>query len=318
MIRILEIRATTADRQYSIKFREGYTTKVLLAGAFGNLGSDILRALCRTEYEIIAADAVTRELEGVDNSRIDTRKIDVTNSESLKGICDGVDLVITTVGLTRASAKFNNYDIDYKGNLNLLNEAKKAGVKHFAYISVINADKGDGIPMVNSKYLMEQEIKKSGIDYVIYRPTGYFYDIAKVFMPMVEKGEVQLLRVKPEPSCNVVDTANFAEFIIETMCDKNKTYNVGGKETYTYRQVAEMFFRANGKEGKIKTVPAFTMSLLANLPKIKKEGKRDVILFSKFTLTMDCIGDTIVGDKSFKEYIESKAYAAKYEATKQK
>lgn len=290
--------------------------KVLLAGAFGNLGSDILRALCKTEHEIIAADAVTRELDGVDSGRYETRKIDVTKPEALSGLCDGVDVVITTVGLTKASTKFSNYDIDYHGNLNLLNEAQKAGVKHFAYISVINADKGDGIPMVNSKYLMEQELKKSGISYVIYRPTGYFYDIAKVFIPMVEKGEVQLLRVKPEPSCNIVATEDFADFILKTMCDDNVTYNVGGKETYTYRQIAEMFFKAAGKEGKIKRVPPFMMNILASLPKIKKEGKRDVILFSKFTLSMDCVGDTVVGEQSFKEYIESREYMKRYLAAK--
>ena len=166
--------------------------KVLLAGAFGNLGSDILRTLCKTDNEIIAADAISRTLNDIDESRYTAKVIDVTNPESLKGLCDGVDVVITTVGLTKASAKVNNYDIDFHGNLNLLNEAKSAGVKHFNYISVIGADEGDGVPMVNSKYLMEQELIKSGVSYVIYRPTGYFYDIAKVFMPMVEKGEVQL------------------------------------------------------------------------------------------------------------------------------
>ena len=54
------------------------------------------------------------------------------------------------------------------------------------------------------------------------------------------------------------------------------------------------------------------MNILANLPKIKKEGKRDVILFSKFTLTNDCVGDTVIGDKSFGEYISSKSYLARY------
>lgn len=36
-----------------------------------------------------------------------------------------------------------------------------------------------------------------------------------------------------------MDTRGFARFILETMCDKNKTYSVGGAETYTYRQIAE-------------------------------------------------------------------------------
>ena len=44
-------------------------------------------------------------------------------------------------------------------------------------------------------------------------------------------------------------------------------------------------------------------SLLANLPKIKKEGKRDIILFSEFTLSHDLVGSEIVGPSSFAEYI---------------
>lgn len=176
--------------------------KILLAGAFGKLGNDILRALCKTEHEIVAADAVLKIPDDVDKDRFSVKQIDVTVPDSLSGICDGVDVVITTIGLTGASTKFTNYDIDYKGNLNLLNEAVRANVKQFDYISVINADKGEGIPMVNSKFLLEQELIKSGINYVIYRPTGYFYDIAHVFWPMIKTKSVQLLKVKKEPVAN--------------------------------------------------------------------------------------------------------------------
>jgi len=289
--------------------------KIVLAGAFGKLGSDILRALCATEHEIIAADAVMRVPADVDSSRFTARQIDVTRPETMTGLCDRADVVITTVGLTGASTKFNNYDIDYHGNLNLLNEAKKAGVKHFAYISVINADKGDGIPMVHSKYLMEQEIKKAGVPYVIYRPTGYFYDIAHVFWPMIKSRSVQLLKVKKEPVANVIDTRDFASYILKTMCDENKTYNIGGTETYTYRQIAEMFYNADGvTNGPVKVVPAFMMDVLAHLPKIKKTGRSDVIRFSKFTLCHDCYGNTEVPGKSFKAYIAEKSYAPVIEA----
>ncbi len=289
--------------------------KIVLAGAFGKLGSDILRALCATEHEILAADAVMRIPPDVDKNRFETKQIDVTKPESLKGLCDGADVVITTVGLTGASTKVNNYDIDYHGNLNLVNEAKRAGVKHFAYISVINADKGDGIPMVHSKFLLENDLKKSGLTYVIYRPTGYFYDIAHVFWPMIKSRSVQLLKVAKDPVANVIDTRDFARFILETMCDQNVSYNVGGKETYTYRQIAEMFYNADGiTNGPVKTVPAFMMDILSKLPKIKKSGRSDVIKFSKFTLLNDCYGDTEVDGKSFKEYIAEKSYAPIIEA----
>ena len=169
--------------------------------------------------------------------------------------------------------------------------------------------------MVHSKFLMEQEIKKSGINYVIYRPTGYFYDIAHVFWPMIKDKSVQLLKVKKDPVANVIATADFAKFILETMCDDNKTYNVGGTETYTYREIAKMFYAADGvTDGPVKVVPGFMMDILSMLPKIKKQGKSDVIKFSKFTLMNDCYGDTEVPGKSFKEYIAEKSYAPIIEA----
>ena len=42
--------------------------KVVLAGAFGHLGEDILRSLVRAGHEVTAADMVTREIEGCEGS----------------------------------------------------------------------------------------------------------------------------------------------------------------------------------------------------------------------------------------------------------
>ena len=97
----------------------------------------------------------------------------------------------------------------------------------------------------------------------------------------------------------------FAAFIVERMNDVNATYNVGGKETYTYEEMAAMCFEAAGKPLAIKWAPIWLFGVLANLPKIKKAGKHDIILFSKWTLSHDLVGDTEVGEGSFGEYIKS-------------
>ena len=213
--------------------------------------------------------------------------------------------MISTVGLTGASTKFTAYDIDLNGNINLLNEAKAAGVKKFVYISVISCDEpgAEKVPMLHAKYVFENELKNSGMDYVIHRPTGYFYDIAKVFKPYVEKGEMQLLKGYGGVKANVVDCPDFAKFIVDTMNEKNVTYNVGGKETYTYEEMAQMCFDAAKKPLKIKWAPIWLFGILANLPKIKKAGKHDIILFSKWTLSHNLVGDTQVGEGSFKKYL---------------
>ena len=278
--------------------------KIVLAGAFGNLGADILKCLVADGHEIVAADLKEGKVEGTEG-KYTFVQIDATNPKTLKGLCEGADIVITTMGLTGASTRFTSYDIDYKGNMNLYEECKRAGVKKFNYISVISCDEpgAEEVPMLHAKYLVEEEIKKCPMDYVIYRPTGYFYDIAQVFKPYVDKGEMQLLKGYGHVRANVVDCPDFARFIVDHMNDTNAVYNVGGKETYSYEEMAAMCFDAAGKPLKIKWAPKWLFGVLANLPKIKKEGKHDIILFSKWTLSHDLVGDTETGDKSFKEYI---------------
>lgn len=280
--------------------------KVVLAGAFGNLGAEILKVLCASGHEVIAADLKARDVEGTEG-KFSFVSIDATNPETLKGLCDGADIVITTMGLTGASTRFTAYDIDYQGNMNLYEEAKRAGVRKFNYISVISCDEkgAEEVPMLHAKYMVEQELKKGELDYVIFRPTGYFYDIAKVFKPYVEKGEMQLLKGYGEVKANVVDCPDFAQYIVEHMEDTNVTYNVGGKETYTYNEMAKMCFDAAGKPTKIKWAPIWLFGVLANLPKIKKAGKHDIILFSKWTLSHDLVGTDITGEHSFAEYIKN-------------
>ena len=275
--------------------------KVVLAGAFGHLGEDILKELIRNQHEVIAADVVIRELEGVEGYT--PVQIDMTDAEKMKGLCDGADVVISTVGLTKASATVSAYDIDYGANKNLVDEALRAGVKHFAYVSVLKADKAKDVPMLDAKAKLEAYLKKTGMKWVIFRPTGYFYDIAKVFMPMVEKGKVTLLGRMPV-HCNVVDTPDFAAFIVAHMCDDNKLYNVGGKETYSYEQLARMFFAAAGKEAKISYAPVWLFDVLANVNKLRKNGKEAIIRFSRWTLTEEMVGDTKVGNASFAQYIK--------------
>lgn len=279
--------------------------KVVLAGAFGNLGAEILKKLISDGHEVVAAGRKEKPVAGTEG-KYRFFSIDATDPKTMEGLCDGADVVITTLGLTAASKELDCYDVDYAGNMNLYNEAKKAGVKNFNFISVIACDHPDAkkIPMLNAKYMVEQELAAGDIDYVIYRPTGYFYDIVKVFRPYVEKGEMQLLKGMGGIKANVVDCPDFAEFIVDHMCDTNKTYEVGGRETYSYDEMAKLCFDAAGKETVIKYVPKWVFGMLANLPKIKKEGKHDIILFSQFTLSHDLVGRDETGTASFAEYIK--------------
>ena len=120
---------------------------------------------------------------------------------------------------------------------------------------------------------------------------------------MIEKGEVMLLGKKPVHA-NVISTEDFAEFIVLHMTDENKSYNIGGCETYSYEDIARMCFDAAGKPAVIKRAPVFLFDVLAWVNKLKKNGKEAILKFSKWTLTNEMVGDTVYGKMSFAEYIK--------------
>ncbi len=277
--------------------------KVAIAGAFGHLGYDVLKQAINKGYEVVALDIKEKDVE--EKGKYVFYPIDATKKETMNGVLDGVDVIISTVGLVSKSAKVTNYDVDLNGNLNLLEEAKKAGVKKFIYVSVIHAETAPDVPMLDSKYKFEEELKKSGLSYSIVRPTGYFYDIAHVFMPMIEKGKVTLLGKKNYP-VNVIDTSDLADFIINHVeTSENSFDEIGGKETYNYEEIARMFFAASNKKVKISRAPVFLFDLIIKKAKKKNDGSEAIIRFSKWTLTHAMEGSVKYGEKSFKEYINS-------------
>ena len=238
--------------------------KIVLAGACGNLGGDIFRSLLAAGHTVVAADVIERDLGLAGDYTF--RKLDVTDPAALKGLCDGADMVISTVGLTKASATLTSEQIDFAGNRNLLREAQAAGVKKFIYISVLKADRGAGVPMV-------------------------------------EKGSVSLLG-DGSVRANVIDTPDFADYITAHLDDPDGIVSIGGRETYTYAEIARMCFAAAGKPAVIRSTPAWLFDVLAFVSRCRRNGKEAVIRFGKWTMTRDMTADVHAGEHSFAEYIK--------------
>ena len=150
-------------------------TRVLVAGATGYLGRYVAREF---KSRGCFVQALVRSPEKLGNSpdHIDEVSVGrVTYPPSLRGICEGMDLVFSSVGITRQKDGLTYMEVDYQGNLNLLREAQRSGVSRFIYISVFNADKMRNLKIVRAKLEFEKELKASGLDYTIIRPNGFFF-----------------------------------------------------------------------------------------------------------------------------------------------
>ena len=161
--------------------------RVLVAGATGYLGRYVVKEFKKQGYWV---RALTRSADRLDDLKnyVDEAFIGaVTDPASLDGICRDIDIVFSSIGITKQKDNLTYLDVDYQGNMNLLEEAKKEGVSKFIYISVLNADKMSHLKGIQAKLKFTEALKGSGLDYLVVSPNGFFSDMLE-YLNMAKQG----------------------------------------------------------------------------------------------------------------------------------
>ena len=107
---------------------------VLVAGATGYLGRFLCAEYARRGHHVSALVRDAARAEGLADLSIEA---EATRPETLEGIMDGMDLVVSSLGITRQADGLGYREVDFQANLNLLREAETAGVRRFAYVHVL-------------------------------------------------------------------------------------------------------------------------------------------------------------------------------------
>lgn len=227
--------------------------KILLAGATGYLGNHIAHQLesQAMDYQAIARDPDKLIQQGLNPTRI--FQAELTKPTTLKNCCDGMDVVISTVGITRQKEGLTYMDVDYQANLNLLNEAVKSGVKKFIYVSVLNGKQLRHLKIGEAKERFVEELASSGIEYGVIRPNGFFSDMS-AFYKMAQKGRIYLFGDGTFKS-NPIHGADLAVCCIQAIEREQTEWNVGGPQTLTHNDIAKLAFDVVGKTPKITYIP---------------------------------------------------------------
>jgi len=226
--------------------------KVIVAGATGYLGRFIANELTEQAY---ASRLIVRNSAkaGFDSKKLKVIEANVTDATSLNGCFDDIDVVISTVGITKQKDGHTYMDVDYNANLNILNEARRSGVKKFIYVSAFNADKLTHLKMCEAKEKFVNELQNSGMDYCIIRPNGFFSDMSE-FLKMAKKGTVNLFG-DGNFKMNPIHGADLAKVCVSAIESEDKTIEVGGPQVFTHNEIAELAFSVLNKKPKIKYMP---------------------------------------------------------------
>jgi uncharacterized protein YbjT (DUF2867 family) len=237
-------------------------SKILLAGASGKLGHEILRVLIEKK---ITVRALARDPWRLAVKPDEVFVADARDAAALGDVCSGVDAVISALGAslqlsaTKDRATFRA--VDYQANLNLLNEAKKAGARKFVYVSMWAAPELAETEYFAAHEAFVKELGASGLDYTVMRPTGFFYLFAEVLK--IAKSGVMPLVGDGGAKTNPIHEKDLATACVEALDSAEKEIGVGGPDILTRREIAEMAARAWGRNIRlVKVSPAILRFLM--------------------------------------------------------
>jgi len=148
---------------------------IFLTGATGFVGSHLLGRLLRDGCEVRVLVRRRGALAQVmaDGNRIEEVEGDIL-SPSLASTVIGCDAVINLVGIIWEQGKATFEAIHHQGTRNLVEAALQSGAKRFVEMSALGARPENASAYHTTKFAAEEEVRNSGIPYVILRPSLIF------------------------------------------------------------------------------------------------------------------------------------------------
>jgi len=284
------------------------TEKILLAGATGYLGQYILAELLKKEYptRIVVRNKSKLSPALLTHPLLEVVEAEVTQPQTLQGVCKGVHKVISTVGITRQKDGLTYEQVDFQANKNLLDEALREGVRKFIYVSVFKGEAMRHIAIGAAKERFVDTLKASGLDYCIIRPS-VFYSYMTIFFKMAKaKKDEILLFGKGQYAMNPIHGDDLAEVCVAQLERYEREVNVGGAEIFTQTEIACLAFEVLHKPANISYLPDWVRRLILKMGKyLLPKSIYGAIEFFLTTMAMDVVAPMQVGKHRLKAFFES-------------
>ena len=232
----------------------------LVIGASGMLGSAICRELAGTGQEVRALMRTTSD--PIETAKLKERGINLVNGDikrraTLEAACQGVKTVISTATCTRSRQHDDSIQsVDLQGQLDLVQAARLAGVRHFVFISFPEVPVR--FPLQDAKRAVEQALIASGMTYTILQPTffmEFWFSPALGFDVVAGKAQIFGTGERPISWISYRDVARFAAASVTAPAARNAVIKLGGPEALTPLQVVEEFERVSGRRFSVELVP---------------------------------------------------------------
>ena len=253
--------------------------EIFITGASGFIGRALCRTLTTEGHHLRCLVRSGSEIRLISSPLIKPVVGDLFAPEQLASLIKGADAVIHLVGIIREfpAKQITFARLHHQATLSIIAATNQAGVKRYLHMSANGARKEAQTAYHKTKWLAEEAVRQSKLDWTIFRPSlvyGAEDQFISLLASLIRKsplipvmGDGQY-RMQPVP---VELLAKGFAVALEREAAIGKTYHCGGKECLSYNQLLDLVGEALGKKPVRKmNQPLFLMrplvSVLQHLP----------------------------------------------------
>lgn len=245
---------------------------ITVFGASGFIGRYVVRALAKAGYRVRAATRrphLAHELKPMGVvGQVQLVQANLRNPDSVARAVEGADGVINLVGILFEGGRQTFDSLQSEGAKLVAEKAAEAGIERFVQISAIGADADSKSKYARTKALGEQAVRASIPGATVLRPSivfgtedqffNKFADMARFApaLPLIGGGKTKFQPVW------CADVAAAAVAALESDAARGKTYELGGPEVYTFKEVMEFILTTIRRKRLLVPLPFPVASLM--------------------------------------------------------
>ncbi|MEU9984754.1 NAD(P)H-binding protein [Streptomyces sp. NPDC050856] len=207
---------------------------ILVTGGTGTLGRHVTELLRADGHEVRVLSRRSRPYA-----------VDLVEGTGLGAALAGVDTVVHCASAPRG---------DDRAARNLVEQARRAGVGHLVYISIVGVDR---VPLgyYRTKLAVERLIEESGLGWTVLRATQFHELVLAVLRRSARLPVVLVPAVCDQP----VEVREVAARLAELAAGPpaGRVADLGGPRVRTFQELARAYLRATGKRRPVVGVPLF-------------------------------------------------------------
>jgi uncharacterized protein YbjT (DUF2867 family) len=211
--------------------------KILVIGALGNVGTEVVKSLLAFGIPVRAGDLVPDRITARFGNGVEAAGFHFGKPETYSSAFDGIERVF--IMRPPQITDIQKYMIP------AIDAAQAAGVKHFVFLSLLGIEQNTGVP----HYKVEQYLKKSAPIYTFLRCSFFMQNLNTTHrIEIRERNEIFVPVGTARTSfIDTRDIGAVAALVLTQSAHENKAYDLTGDEALDYYQVADLFSQVLGR-----------------------------------------------------------------------